>query len=454
MADMCRVSPLYCHRLFFILETESVPLTKKDGRRVFLDFADHLPAVCKRLQDRALQEMIPFERELFDAQFKFVDQLTRISGELMNVPQTERKTYIRRRCSEVARLTNVAFIYLPTIPRLRITSIAANSGTPMQSAAKAPYLISFHCGQTQEIGYFIEAERRQKLGALTSNDENEEALGLPCDGATKQFSCIVKMGDDLRQDDLALQVIQLCRYIFQQLGSRLWLRPYKVISHRVRHTTKDDGVIGGVIECVPNTMSRHQLGNLLDCSLSTYFEQKFGPPHTPRYQEAQWNFLRSLAAYSVVSFVLQIKDRHNGNLLLDDEGFIMHIDFGFLFDSSPGGDLKFERAPFKLTREMIDIMGGRPKALPFEIFRQLCVQGYLALRHHAYLILALTNMMLESGMPCFRANSLANMRKRLQLDASAWKAGKFMEAQVNLAYNALTTRLYDVVQAIQQGVAH
>eukprot|EP01069_Polyplicarium_translucidae_P012341 Polyplicarium_translucidae@DN509_c0_g1_i2.p1 len=225
MADMCRVSPLYCHRLFFILETESVPLTKKDGRRVFLDFADHLPAVCKRLQDRALQEMIPFERELFDAQFKFVDQLTRISGELMNVPQTERKTYIRRRCSEVARLTNVAFIYLPTIPRLRITSIAANSGTPMQSAAKAPYLISFHCGQTQEIGYFIEAERRQKLGALTSNDENEEALGLPCDGATKQFSCIVKMGDDLRQDDLALQVIQLCRYIFQQLGSRLWLRP-------------------------------------------------------------------------------------------------------------------------------------------------------------------------------------------------------------------------------------
>jgi len=49
-----------------------------------------------------------------------------------------------------------------------------------------------------------------------------------------------------------------------------------------------------------------------------------------------------------VCYILQIKDRHNGNILIDNAGHIIHIDFGFILSIAPGG-INFEKAHFKLT---------------------------------------------------------------------------------------------------------
>lgn len=81
-----------------------------------------------------------------------------------------------------------------------------------------------------------------------------------------------------------------------------------------------------------------------------YFEESLPVcVHPSKYLVAIFYFLTSF------SITVQVKDRHNGNLLMDEEGHIIHIDFGFLLSNSPGG-VNFESAPFKLTRELLEVL--------------------------------------------------------------------------------------------------
>lgn len=83
---------------------------------------------------------------------------------------------------------------------------------------------------------------------------------------------------------------------------------------------------------------------------------------------------------SLVTYLLQIKDRHNGNILLDREGHLVHIDFGFMLSNSPG-NMGFEAAPFKLPLEYVEVLGGVTSE-PFQEFKRLFRDGFEAARKH------------------------------------------------------------------------
>lgn len=108
---------------------------------------------------------------------------------------------------------------------------------------------------------------------------------------------------------------------------------------------------------------------------------------------AQRNFIQSCAAYCLVCYLIQVKDRHNGNILLHSDGHLIHIDFGFILSTSPR-NLGFETSPFKLTPEFVEVMGGS-QSKQFQEFKTLILQGLIAARKHMEKIVNLVEIMLS-----------------------------------------------------------
>ena len=123
-----------------------------------------------------------------------------------------------------------------------------------------------------------------------------------------------------------------------------------------------------------------------------YFILNYGSRRGKLYKKAKKEFARSLAAYCLVTYILQIKDRHNGNILVDTEGHIMHIDFGFILCIAPGKGIKFEKAPFKFKRDYVEILGG-VQSKTFSKFKKMMVQGFLAVQENADKLILLVEMM-------------------------------------------------------------
>jgi len=237
-------------------------------------------------------------------------------------------------------------------------------------------------------------------------------------------------------------MIAAFRGIFNNVGLDVYVFPYRV-------TATAPGC--GVIDVLPNSISRDMLGREAVNGLYDYFVSKYGNEDSVRFQEARNNFVKSMAAYSIISFILQFKDRHNGNIMVDDAGHILHIDFGFCFDIAPGG-VKFERAPFKLTTEMVAVMGGSVDHQSFKWFEELCIKSFLSSRQYVDKLSQIVLLMIDSGLPCFKPETMQNFRDRFVLDKSEREAAEYMKGLIKKSYSSYSTAVYDEFQKMTNGL--
>ncbi|XP_030630470.1 phosphatidylinositol 4-phosphate 3-kinase C2 domain-containing subunit alpha [Chanos chanos] len=213
----------------------------------------------------------------------------------------------------------------------------------------------------------------------------------------EEINVMFKVGEDLRQDMLALQMIRIMDRIWLQEGLDLRMVNFKCIS-----TGKDKGMV----ELVPSsdTLRKIQVeygvtGSFKDKPLAEWL-RKYNPAED-EYEKASENFIYSCAGCCVATYLLGICDRHNDNIMLRTTGHMFHIDFGkFLGHAQMIGSFKRDRAPFVLTSDMAYVInGGERPTSRFQLFVDLCCQAYNLIRKHSGLFLNLLSLMTQSGLP-------------------------------------------------------
>ncbi|CAD6575378.1 MAG: Phosphatidylinositol (PI) 3-kinase, partial [Cyphobasidiales sp. Tagirdzhanova-0007] len=264
-------------------------------------------------------------------------------------------------------------------------------------------------------------------------------LQLLCSGGN-QFPVIFKNGDDLRQDQLVIQLFTLMDKLLRKENLDLKITPYRVLA---------TGAIDGMVQFVPSktlgAIASEYQGSLLnylreehpdDSSSST-----FGV--SPVVLDT---FVRSCAGYCVVTYLLGVGDRHLDNLLLSPDGHFFHVDFGYIL----GRDPKPFPPAVKVCKEMVDAMGGT-QSPHYLRFKSLCYTAFIGLRKNANLIINLISLMIDANIPDIKLEpdkAVSKVQDKFRLDLSEEEAIKHFESLLNetSAWTSVLDRIHAAAQ--------
>jgi hypothetical protein len=161
-----------------------------------------------------------------------------------------------------------------------------------------------------DVAVEAEAEVKEETQAWTTGSETFAEKARRLQKASeytdlknwKLDGLIAKSNDDLRQEVFVIQLISFYQKIFKEANVDVLLYSYQIMS-----TSKTTGLI----QLIPDSISIDALKKQPSWpgSLRGHFEQSYGPVGSPAFEAAMGCYVRSLAGYSIVTYLLALKDR-------------------------------------------------------------------------------------------------------------------------------------------------
>ena len=255
---------------------------------------------------------------------------------------------------------------------------------------------------------------------------------------------LFKQGDDLRTDQLILNLFSLMDSLLKRVNLDLKMRMYSVLA-----TSQCDGAM----EFVDHSAPVQYILDTHNKSIRNYLRKHNPDPSsiTGIAAEALDTFIRSCAGSCVTTYILGIGDRHLDNIMITTRGQLFHIDFGFVF----GKDPKPLPSPFRLTREMAVAIGGEnyQSSDNFNRFKTYCFQSYNWLRKSSNLIMNLLSLLNDDTIKSGGASMavpdvLKVVEDRLMLHLSEEEAEMHFQSLIDSAINALMPQIVELAHIL------
>ena len=240
-------------------------------------------------------------------------------------------------------------------------------------------------------------------------------------------SLIFKCGDDVRQDQVILSFISQIDFFLKKEKLDLRLTPYLVMP-----TSQHAGVMEVVDDCIPLSHIKNVVVKL---------QQDHGDPDAPETQfirpKVMDNYVRSLAGYTLICYLLDIGDRHLDNIMLCKDGSIFHLDFGYAFGENPKP--KALQPSVRLSDSMLAVLGKRHESKQFDDFVHICCEAYTILRNKAHFLMALLVQLIDTSLPAIQYSNrstsssyLHDVYSRFRMGLSSQQAKVHMKEKVIL----------------------
>jgi len=314
---------------------------------------------------------------------------------------------------------------------------------------------------------------------------------------TGQYHLMFKKGDDLRQDQLTLQLLSIMDTVWKSEGLDLCLSAYGCIAtgdeegmlEIVLNSTTLASIVAGstkkksaaAYEALMGDTALHEwlrlknvdhLGSQRPNNGGRRGALSQGPsklsglkidPITGSMSEvynagetgldaARRRFMLSCAGYCVATYVLGIGDRHNDNLMMKATGELFHIDFGhFLGNFKEKYGVKRERAPFVFTPSFLSILGGQSSELYHEFEETACrALNILRQKKNATILVSLFSLMLCCGIPELQTESdIEYLKQKLAVsDFNDDEAAENFKKTIAICLNTKATTMNDAIHLL------
>ena len=218
--------------------------------------------------------------------------------------------------------------------------------------------------------------------------------------------------EDVRPDRLAV----LMMYIMNQYED-FNFKPYSVFC-----VSQDEGWI----EMLNNVETLYDIEK--KNSIQNYILSK-NP--NKNIKELRRLFIKSCASNCILTYILGVGDRNLCNILVHDEGHLIHIDYSYLL----GHDPKWQKVEMRITPGMLDMLGGM-NSVEYQQLQILCTSMFKQVRKYSFFWSAFIHY-LSNTKPAIvkyygkKIHIKTHIEQRLMLNSSSEQINMFIIDTVN-----------------------